>query len=349
MKILIDIGHPAHVHFFRNAVSLWRQSGDEVLITSRDKDVTLRLLNEYGLTHKCLSRAHSAKWRLGLELVGREFQLFSVARRFRPDVMAAIAGTFMVHVGRLLNIPTIVFYDTEHAHLQNSITYPFADHICTPTAYQGDLGPKHTRYAGYHELAYLHPKRFTPDPAVLKDHGLRDGEKFFIVRFISWSASHDCGLHGFSESGKRRLIQLLSSAGRVIITSEKALPAEFEQFRMAVSPIRIHDLMAFASLYIGEGATMASEAAMLGTPSIFVNTVRAGTIDEQSQRYGLVRQLVEDDPIIREVQMLLGAPDSRAEYQLKRQHMLSEKIDVTAWQMEFIQNVVSKKRTGENT
>ena len=344
MKILIDIGHPAHVHFFRNAIALWRKAGDEVLITSRDKDVTLRLLDEYGLANKCLSRARAGRCSLGIELMFRECQLFGLARRFKPDVMAAIAGTFMVHVGRLLRIPTVVFYDTEHAHLQNSITYPFADYICTPTAYQGDLGKKHVSYAGFHELAYLHPNRFTPDPSVLKDHGLRDGEKFFIVRFISWAASHDCGLRGFSEKGKRKLVQLLSSGGRVIITSEKALPPEFEPYRLAVSPTRIHDLMAFASLYIGEGATMASEAAMLGTPSIFVNTVRAGTIDEQSQRYGLVKQLVEDDVIIHEVQALLGAPDSRAEYQTKRRRMLAEKVDVTAWQMEFIQNVVTKMR-----
>jgi hypothetical protein len=119
VKILIDIGHPAHVHFFRNAISLWRQAGDEVLITSRDKDVTLRLLEEYGLAHRCLSRSRSTRWSLGIELLVREYQLFWLARRFRPDVMSAIAGTFMVHVGRLLRIPTVVFYDTEHAHLQN--------------------------------------------------------------------------------------------------------------------------------------------------------------------------------------------------------------------------------------
>lgn len=344
MKILIDIGHPAHVHFFRNAISLWRQAGDEVLITSRDKDVTLRLLEEYGLAHRCLSRSRSTRWSLGIELLVREYQLFWLARRFRPDVMSAIAGTFMVHVGRLLRIPTVVFYDTEHAHLQNSITYPFADYICTPTAYQGDLGPKHVRYAGYHELAYLHPARFTPDPAVLKDHGLKEGEKYFIVRFISWAASHDCGLRGFSEDGKRRLVQLLSSAGRVIITSEKALPAEFEPYRLAVSPTRIHDLMAYAFLYIGEGATMASEAAMLGSPSIFVNTVRAGTIDEQAHKYGLVKQLVEDDSIISEVQALLGAPDIRAEYQARRRRMLAEKVDVTAWQMKFLRDVADKSK-----
>lgn len=342
MKILIDIGHPAHVHFFRNAIRSWNQSGDEVLITSRDKDVALQLLNGYGFTHNCLSCAHPAKWSLGVELLIREFQLFWLARRFRPDVMVAIAGTFMVHVGRLLRIPTVVFYDTEHARLQNAITYPFADYICTPSAYLDDLGPKHVRYPGYHELAYLHPNSFTPDPQVLAEHGLHENERFFIVRFISWNASHDCDLRGFSEKGKRRLVQALLRQGRVIITSEKQLPAEYEPYRLAVSPIKIHDLLAFASLYVGEGATMASEAAMLGVPAIFVNSMHAGTIHEQSVKYGLIDQIVDNDRLLARVEELLSAPGVRDEYARKREKMLSEKIDVTEWQIQFINQVAAK-------
>lgn len=337
------------MHFFRNAVRSWQQSGTEVLITSRDKDVTLQLLNDYGMAHRCLSRARSGRLSLGVELLVRECQLLRLAKRFQPDVMAAIAGTFMVHVGRLLRIPTIVFYDTEHAYLQNAITYPFADYICTPTAYLDDLGPKHVRYPGYHELTYLHPNRFTPDPQVLTEHGLRKGERFFIVRFIAWKASHDSDLRGFSEESKRRLIKFLSRHGRVIITSEKQLPTEYEPYRLAVSPIRIHDLLAFASLYVGEGATMASEAAMLGVPAIFVNSMRAGTIIEQSSKYGLIDQIVDEERLLARVEELLATPGVRDEYTRKREKMLSEKIDVTEWQLEFISHAAACRTKYQQT
>ena len=40
-------------------------------------------------------------------------------------------------------------------------------------------------------------------------------------------------------------------------------------------------------LYIGEGATMASECAMLGTPAMYINTLGAGTLEEQ-EKYGLI-------------------------------------------------------------
>ena len=34
-------------------------------------------------------------------------------------------------------------------------------------------------------------------------------------------------------------------------------------------------------LFIGEGATMASECAVMGTPSIYINSLTAGTLEDQ--------------------------------------------------------------------
>ena len=45
-RVLVDITHPAHVHFFRNAIDLWKDQGWQVLITARDKDICLQLLDE---------------------------------------------------------------------------------------------------------------------------------------------------------------------------------------------------------------------------------------------------------------------------------------------------------------
>ena len=36
-------------------------------------------------------------------------------------------------------------------------------------------------------------------------------------------------------------------------------------------------------MYIGEGATTASESCLMGTPAIYVNTISAGTIEEQEK------------------------------------------------------------------
>ena len=46
--------------------------------------------------------------------------------------------------------------------------------------------------------------------------------------------------------------------------------------------------MCNSELYIGEGGTMASEAAVLGIPSIFVNSLELGYLNELEKKYGLV-------------------------------------------------------------
>ena len=48
MRILIDIGHPAHVHYFKNFIWQMQKKGHEFMITARDKEVALNLLDKYG-------------------------------------------------------------------------------------------------------------------------------------------------------------------------------------------------------------------------------------------------------------------------------------------------------------
>ena len=57
---------------------------------------------------------------------------------------------------------------------------------------------------------------------------------------------------------------------------------------MKIPKSKIHDLLYYATMYIGEGASMASEAAVLGTPSIYINPLRLGYLDELEKKYGLV-------------------------------------------------------------
>src|SRR5688500_15405264 len=145
MRILLDITHPAHVHFFRNAIRQWQAEGDSVLVTSRDKDITLQLLDQFGIEHQCLSVAKRGVIGLGLELSERGLKLVREVQRFKPNVAAASAGTFVVYGCLPHRIPTVVFYDTEHARVSNAITYPLASAVVTPQAYEGNIGKKHIR------------------------------------------------------------------------------------------------------------------------------------------------------------------------------------------------------------
>lgn len=339
MKILIDISHPAHVHFFKHATRIWQERGHMVKFVARNKEITFRLLEDYQIPYQGLSTIRKGLAHLAVEMVEHQSRLAGVAREFKPDVMLNVGGAFIAHVGKLMGIKTIVFTDTEHAKLSNGITFPFATWICTPNAYMKDLGRKQVRYNGYQELAYTHPNHFKPSPQTLTDCGLREGEPFSVLRFVSWGASHDIGQLGLSDDEKLILVNQLREHGKVLITSETPLPGELEPFKVRVSPTRIHDLLYYANLYIGEGATMASEAAQFGTPSIYINTLVLGYINELSREYGLVEHHTIGQDAVQAALRLASNPDQKEIHQQRWQRMIKEKIDVTAWMVDFVENI----------
>ena len=92
--------------------------------------------------------------------------------------------------------------------------------IFTPNCFQKDFGKKHIRFNGFMELCYLHPNYFTPDPSVLDMLGVKKDDKYVILRFVSWGASHDIRQSGLTLEMKRKLATELSKHAKVFISSE---------------------------------------------------------------------------------------------------------------------------------
>lgn len=335
MKVLFDIGHPAHVHFFREPIRLLLDDGDEVRICVRDKECALDLLRALDLPHRLLSRP-MGRGALGLlrELIAHDVALYRYARRERPDVMAGIGGIFIAQVGVPTRIPSLVFYDTENATLQNALTYPFATRVIVPSCYQGRLPKSHLRYPGYHELSYLHPNRFRPEREIALKCGLDAERETFLVRTVAWTASHDIGEPHWSGEVLKRLVAWLSERGRVVISAEAALPEELEHLRYRGRAEDLHHLMAFCRLYVGESATMASEAAVLGIPAIYAAATGRGYTDHQESAYGLVRNLRKlDAERIERVAEEFLARDA-VSWKQARTRLLDDNIDVAAFVVE---------------
>jgi predicted glycosyltransferase len=336
MRILVEVTHPAHVHFFRNAIGIWKSHGHEVAVTARDKEIVIELLNLYGIEHIVLSSIGKGKLSLLSELVKRDYKLWQFCRKFKPDILTAIGGVFATHAGFLFRKPVIVWDDTEHAKISHKMTFSFAAAVYTPDCYLINLGKKQVRYAGCHELAYLHPSRFTPDKNVLKNIGIDPDEKYCLVRFVSWQAHHDVGQHGFAENLKVKFVNELNKFAKVYITSESVLPGELEKFRLKIPVHQVHHLMAFASLCVTEGATMASESALLGVPVIYINTLKLGYVN-MLEKYGLIKQTTETDEALKLCLDFLKDKDIKNRCSLAQQKFLNEKIDVTQYVVEAIE------------
>lgn len=345
-RVLFSVNHPAQVHLFKNAIWELEAKGYETLVASREKEMTGVLLDNYGIDHFELTAEGDGIAGVAAELGCREVNLWRLARHFDPDVIVARLSPPAVHVSAALGCRNLIYMDTVLRPrcvrlLYHGLSLPFVNDMCAPPGFNFRLprGTQHT--VGFQELAYLHPKRFEPDAGSLRQHGVDPNRSYTVVRLAGWDAYHDIGNRGLSSSDKDRLVELLRDHGDVYITSEATLPPEYEQHRLTVPPQRIHDLLYFADLYVGDSQTMPTEAALLGTPAIRVNSV-VGDDDmhnfvELEERYGLLFSYSDGVQAIQRAADILDDPDA-AQWERNRERLIADQKDVTAEMVSLIEN-----------
>jgi predicted glycosyltransferase len=290
MRVLFDLTHPANVHLFKHLIRSLRASGAEVVVASRDKDVTVALLDAEGIEHVCLTRRGEGLAGLAAELVLRTARLRRLAVRFQPDVLVAAEGGVSIGpVGAILRRPRVVFAQVDRARLQNRLGLPWATTICTGTGYRLRHGSRQRRFSGFQTQAYLDPRRFYPDAEVLRRCGIEPDQPFAVVRLVEWTAAHDAGRRGLPVELLLPAIRRLERLGRVILSSEAPMPDALAPWRSPVPVDRLHDLLAFAGVCVAEGGTVAAEAGLLGTPAVTCNSYNFGYLDSLCE-LGLIRR-----------------------------------------------------------
>ena len=310
--------------------------GHDFIFTVREGECQAELLSEYGLNYRVIGRKQKGKYRKFFWILIFSLRIVRIARSFKPDIFLSHGSMYAGYAALLTRKRHIALEDTGNME-QIIFSRPVSDVILSPRALQVELGKKHLRYNGFHELAYLHPNRFAPDNTILDELEIKDGELFTILRFISWKASHDSGHTGLTLDQKFSLIDQVKKYGKVFISSEEALPEKFNPFILKIAPHRLHHLLYYASVYIGEGATTASECAMLGTPAIYVNTTSAGTLNAQAQ-YRLLYCIHDYNELTTKVEELFQMTGLKDEFRKRKDAMLKDNIDVTAFLIWFVEN-----------
>lgn len=345
MKILVDVGHPKDVNIFKNSIWNLERKGYEVKITTCDKENILAMLDYYGFDYE-LRKYYMGITKKIFGLLKNDFLLYNISKKFKPDVFVSLGDISIAHVSKLLGRPHIAFVDTEIANLNHRLMLPFTDVVCTSSSFNTDYGSKQIRYEGYLELAYLHPNHFKPDQSVLERLNLNKHDEFIILRFSLLKAHHDIGVKGFNFRDKIEVdtfIKKLENYGRVFITSEIGISKDLDRYKINIPIGDFHSFLSFATLYIGEGASMAAEAAVLGVPSVYVSTTRRGYLDELEEKYGLVFTITERKQALKKVEELLEDVDIKGKWKKKKEKMLSDKIDTTKFIVDFIENYVKNE------
>jgi uncharacterized protein len=336
MKIVVNIAHPAHVHYFKNFIWEMERRGHEILIIAIEKDVAFRLLNIYGFDYKKIGKHRSSLIKKIYDIPSCDIRSYQMLKSINPDIFIGSGSIIGSHVSFMLRKKCINFEDTEYSMGQIKLYMPFTDAVCTPSCFKHDLGKKQFRYNGYIDLAYLHPNHFKPKSDILDEMGLSKNETFIIVRFISWTASHDIGKSGVKNRVK--LVRELEKFGKVLISSEGRIEKELDTNKINIPPEKLHDLMYYASLYVGEGGSMASEAAVLGTHAFHIskNAKYAGVF-EDLQKYNLMWISDNEMGVVNSISKLMEC-DPKKEGKKQREKLLKDKIDVASFMCWFVEN-----------
>ncbi len=339
MRLIFDLGHPAHFHLFKNAITELQKTGNEVHIVARQKDCLIALLDRAGFEYKIIPRKKTGFFALGVQNLKTFSAVYKIAKQKPTDF---IVGTSLAapYVARLVGAKSIIFNadDAKVVPLFAKLAYPFAHYIVTPDSLTDNFGKKHIKYPGLHELAYLHPKKFKPNPNILSELGVGKNEKYFLVRLVSLTAHHDVGAKGLSTDQARLLVSKLSKHGRVFISAEKVIDRSLEPYLLKVDVDRIFDIMAFAQIIIGDSQTMTREAAVLATPSIRCNTfVGRLSVIENLQNHGLTRGFLpkDFDKLLECLDEWLANDKIKEQWQQKRDEFVNRSVDLTEWMLKL--------------
>jgi len=345
MKILFYLAHPAHFHLFKNSIKLLNQKGHKVLITIKSKDVLSKLLEEEGISFINIAEKERKDNKLSI-LIGvikRNIKHLLLCLRYRPDFFISSSAEYSP-LSRILNIKYINVFEDDLILFKNYSRFlgPFVNiMICPNPCNNGKLNKKTIKYSGNQELAYLRPEHFYPDYSKVENY-FSTNSKNFIIRFAKLAAWHDEGKTGLTTEITKRIISLLKEYGNVFITSEKELSEEFQKYRIPIKSSDMHQVLYYADLFIGDSQTMTAEAAVLGTPALRFNDFvgKLGYLEELEYKYNLTYgfKTNESDKLYEKIKELLNIPDLKKTWEIRRNEMLKQTIDLSKMLVWFIEN-----------
>ena len=350
-KFLFFFVHPSKYYFFRFTINHLMQKGHQVDIAIIKKDVLEELVKKESWEYVNIfpegRRSQNKNYFLILIITAINFfrtivRLHKLTKSKKYDLF--ITDDCLVVTGWYRRVKSIFFLDNELTTVpENALLLMFADMVLAPQCVKlGRFEAKKIGFKGYKELAYLSPDYFVPRPETL-DSFNPTKEPYSVIRLVAMTASHDRGIKGISAGQLNKLVTLLLKHGKVVISSEKPLDKKFENYLIHINPENISQILYFASVFIGDSGTMASEAAILGTPSFMFHDFigKLAVMNEKEEKYNLMYGFTTDqfDNMLVKIEEVWNIPDLKFEWQKRRDKMLADMEDVN----HFIINLLEKQ------
>ncbi len=270
MRVIVDIAHPAHVNFYKNAIDIFNKKYGEVSIVVNRRGSVVEILKKECPNNDIVSigtHHHSLLGKIS-GFVKRDIQLMSYLHKKEFDLTTGVADVYIAPISRILGKPSVLFYDDfEYKlcfYLAQLTATRYVIPSCIPVAKKNIL-----KYDGFKELAYLHPNYFKPDKKALEQYGLTPYNYVFVREVSGISLNYK----NFQHEDLSRIIQHLKELGLKLVLSleDRTQVGKYsDDVILLKEPINdIHSLLYFASFTISSGDSMARESCLVGTPSIY--------------------------------------------------------------------------------
>jgi len=241
-----------------------------VIIIAKDKEIVFKILEEENAEYIVIGKHYNKLLLKAFGTLRNLFVMNSFVRKYKPDVILSKASMISCLFSRIYKYTSIIFPDSEVVPLTNKLVSKLAVGIITPRYFSLNFGKKHYRVNGFFEETYLAKAYFFPNK-VIGEILSKQGKPYAILRFVSWNANHDIGKSVINVKIIDQIIELLDDKFNIYITSEAKLPEKFHKYFLPIPKNEIHSALYYASLYIGDSQSMATESALLGTPAIRCN------------------------------------------------------------------------------
>ncbi len=112
MRILIDIGHPAHVHYFKNLARILKSKGHEIFITVKSLRSAEELLERNGFEYIELPKKLDSLTGKAFGQFRYDWYLMRLCKKLKIDLTLGVSVT-ITHLTKIAGIRSIVFDDDD--------------------------------------------------------------------------------------------------------------------------------------------------------------------------------------------------------------------------------------------
>jgi predicted glycosyltransferase len=332
LKVWFDILTPKQVMFFGRAVEVLRDSGHEVLCTSRQYREAVELARIRKLKLKLVGSHGGADRYVKLRMsADRIYALAGIVNKFAPDVAVTFSSPEGARVAYGLGVRHFAFNDSPHSVAVARLTLPLANRVFCPWIIPSAAWSQYgiakdglTKYKALDPAAWLKHQKI---PEIL-------GSQRILIRLeeskASYVADRKLGTTDFVDQlvdacHSSHDISILCRYQDQIEQVDARYGTKAKVFREVVDGT---SLLRSTDLFIGAGGTMTAEAALLGTPTISI-TPFSYYIEKYLIGVGLVKKARSPRDLVRLATTMLTSALYRRALKKKARKILDRMEDPT--------------------